>query len=69
MLRHPFGQGLLLFITEGIIHRPFTMGQVIIQAIIMVRLAFGSPATGQIDGLPMVGKGLGSRGIGNIADK
>ena len=36
---------------------------------IMVRLASGSPATGQIDGLLMVGKGLGSRGIGNIADK
>ena len=45
------------------------MGQVIIQVIIMVRLASGSPATGQIDGVLMVGKGPGSRGIGNIADK
>jgi len=60
-----FGSGLLLFITEGIIRRPVTMGQIII----MVRLVSGSRATGKTDGLLRVGKGSGFQVTGNIVDK
>jgi len=60
------GKPPLLFITEGIIPHPVTMGQITLMVIL---IEFGSLATGNKGGLPMVGKGSGFQVIGNTALK
>jgi hypothetical protein len=66
LLHHLSGWRPLLFITEGITHHPVTMDQVTITIIL---IEFGSLATGNRDGHPMVGKGSGFQAIGNTALK
>jgi len=63
-LPHLSGWHLLRFITEGTIHHPVTMDQIIIT---MALVDIGFLATGRVDGLPMVGKGSGFQAIGNTA--
>jgi hypothetical protein len=61
-LPHLSGWHLLRFITEGTIHHPVTMDQIIITTNLTEN---GSRATGRVDGLPMVGKGSGFQDIGD----